>query len=180
MNPSPSDFDHDATLQACASGHLGALQALYEQESAWLLGVALRIVRNRSTAEDVLHDAWLLVWHNAGSFDPALGSARGWLYTVVRHRALTEVRRSGRHLPLDDAHLDGLVDTHHPAPESNAMNDALHRCLQQLDDPRRACLLHAYVNGYTHAQIAQKLQVPLGSVKSWIRRGLASLKECLS
>lgn len=180
MPDTPGDFDYEAALAACAAGDRQAMHRLYQQEGARLLGVALRIVRDRSTAEDVLHDAWLLVWHNAGSFDPALGSARGWLYTVVRHRALTEVRRSGRHLPLDDAHLDGLVDTHHPAPESNAMNDALHRCLQQLDDPRRACLLHAYVDGYTHAQIAQKLQVPLGSVKSWIRRGLTSLKECLS
>jgi len=175
-----SDFDHNAALQACASGHLGALQALYDNESRWLLGVALRIVRDRATAEDVLHDAWLQIWHNAGSFDPALGSARGWLYTVVRHRALTAARRAGRDLPLDSSTLDDMPDTHHPAPESNAMTDSLHRCLQQLDDPRRACIVHAYVDGYTHAQIAQRLNAPLGSVKSWIRRGLASLKECLS
>lgn len=180
MNPHPSDFDHDAALLACASGHVPALQALYDQESRWLLGVALRIVRDRATAEDVLHDAWLRVWHNAGSFDPELGSARGWLYTVVRHCALTEARRAGRSLPMDDTILDGLVDTHHPAPDRNAMTTTLHRCLQQLDDPRRACIVHAYVDGYTHAQIAQRLNAPLGSVKSWIRRGLASLKECLS
>lgn len=174
------DFDHNAALQACASGHLPALQALYDHESRWLLGVALRIVRDRATAEDVLHDAWLQVWHHAGSFDPALGSARGWLYTVVRHRALTAVRRAGRDLPLDASLLDDLPDTHYPTPESKAMTDSLHRCLQQLDDPRRACIVHAYVDGYTHAQIAERLNAPLGSVKSWIRRGLASLKECLS
>ncbi len=177
-------FDHEAALLACAQGERFALRALYEHEGRWLLGVALRIVRDRALAEDVLHDAFLQIWSQAHTFEPTLGSARGWVYTVVRHAALKAVRDPGRLELLDTPVLAALSDAQQAqqdAPADRALDtDSLERCLQRLDEARRACVVHAFVDGYTHEQIAEKLATPLGTVKSWIRRSLASLKECLA
>lgn len=175
-------FDYEAAVLACARGERYALRALYEREAAWLLGVATRIVRDRERAEDVLHDAFLQAWQSAHTFDPSLGTARGWLYTIVRHRALREVRHPGREQALDPADLEALADQRQAAaPEERGLDaGSLERCLERLDPPRRACVLHAFVDGYTHEQIAQRLQTPLGTVKSWIRRSLASLRECMA
>ncbi|WP_343623975.1 sigma-70 family RNA polymerase sigma factor [Roseateles puraquae] len=184
MPSSRPPFDHEAALLACARGERFALRALYEHEGRWLLGVALRIVRDRATAEDVLHDAFVQIWSRADSFEPSLGSARGWIYTVVRHAALKAVRDPGRELLMDMPELAALADTHQADlddPGDRALDtDSLERCLQRLDEARRACVVHAFVDGYTHEQIAERLATPLGTVKSWIRRSLASLKDCLA
>lgn len=179
----PDAFDYEAALEACARGERYALRALYEREARWLLGVALRIVRDRETAHDVLQDAFLQIWQRAASYQRALGSARGWIYTVVRHRALDEVRRVRREVPVGDD-LEGLSDAlsaqqaPHDTPHGDAV--ALDRCLDRLDERKRECIVFAFVEGYTHEQIADKLATPIGTVKSWIRRGLLALKECLS
>lgn len=183
MPDTTTPFDHDAALLACARGERFALRALYEHEARWLLGVALRIVRDRERAEDVLHDAFMQVWQHAATFDPALGSARGWIYTVVRHAALKAARDPGRLQVLDVAELTALSDAQQrdDADDDRGLDaDSLERCLQRLDAQRRACVVHAFVDGYTHEQIAARLATPLGTVKSWIKRSLASLKECLS
>jgi RNA polymerase sigma-70 factor (ECF subfamily) len=177
-------FDYEAALLACARGERFALRALYEREARWLLGVALRIVRDRERAEDVLHDAFVQVWEHAATFQPALGSARGWIYTVVRHAALKAVREPGRLQVMDVTELTALSDAqqrdHSDGDDRGLDADSLERCLQRLDAPRRACVVHAFVDGYTHEQIAARLNTPLGTVKSWIKRSLASLKECLA
>ncbi len=176
-------FDYESALEACAYGDAAALHALYERESRWLLGVALRIVRDRAHAEDVLQDAFVQIWSKAGSYRRALGSGRGWIYTVVRHRALDKARRLGREWPAGDD-IEALNDAAERAEPSHSaapgMRAALEHCLAELDDQRRACILHAFVDGYTHAQIASALGTPLGTVKSWIRRSLLTLKACLS
>lgn len=175
-------FDYEGALQACARGDRGALQALYEREARWLMGVALRIVRNRHLAEEVLHEAFLQIWKASATFDASRGSGRGWIYTVVRHRALQEVRRPGREINLDAADLEILADRQLADAQGSGGIDAaeLDRCLQQLEPEKRSCILQAFVEGYTHEQIASKMQTPLGTVKSWVRRGLLALKECLS
>jgi RNA polymerase sigma-70 factor (ECF subfamily) len=183
--PAPSTpFDYEAAVLAVARGERFALRALYEREARWLLGVAMRIVRDRERAEDVLQDAFMQVWQHAGTYQPALGSARGWLYTIVRHRALKEVRDPGRLQALDPDDVTYLSDTQQAAAggdDDRALDtESLERCLGKLDEVRRRCVLHAFVDGYTHEQIAQRLDTPLGTVKSWIRRSLASLKECLA
>lgn len=182
--PDPDDFDHAAALEACARGERFALRQIYEREARWLLGVALRIVRDRDLAHDVLHDAFLQIWQRAASYQRGLGSARGWIYTVVRHRALDVQRRSGRELPVGDDPA-GLTEAHapvvdDPAPRLPGEKAALERCLAALDERKRDCIVRAFVEGHTHEQIAQHLATPVGTVKSWIRRGLLSLKECLS
>jgi RNA polymerase sigma-70 factor (ECF subfamily) len=178
----PEPFDYEAAVQACARGERYALRALYLREARWLLGVAQRIVRDPQQAEDVLQDAFIQLWQHASTFDATLGSARGWIYTIVRHRALKMLRDSGREQTMDPQGLTELSDaSQRDDPGLRALDtDSLERCLQRLDEARRACVVHAFVDGLTHEQIARRLNTPLGTVKSWIRRSLASLKECLA
>lgn len=171
-------FDYESTLEACARGERSALRALYDRESRWLLGVAVRIVRDRHAAHDVLQDAFLQIWQRAATYQRALGSARGWVYTVVRHRALDEARRAGCETTVGDD-IYAFADRHvasQPAVDAGLLN----RCLDALDERKRECVVYAFVEGYTHEQISQRLATPVGTVKSWIRRGLISLKARLS
>ena len=180
-------FDYEAAVEACARGERFALRSLYERESRWLLAVAMRIVRDRELSRDVLQDAFLQIWQRAASYQRALGSARGWIYTVVRHRALDVARVAGRESTMGDD-IDAIADAaseasrvgHEPELPRGIDPTMLQRCLAQLDDPKRDCIVFAFVEGYTHEQIAQRLTTPVGTVKSWIRRGLLALKECLS
>ncbi|WP_300632944.1 sigma-70 family RNA polymerase sigma factor [Pseudomonas sp.] len=171
-------FDYEVCLLACARGDQRALQQLYEHDSSRLLGVALRITRNKALAEDIVHDAFIKIWRGASSFDPVRGSARGWVFSVTRHLALDGVRNAGRVVPLDDQYepLTEPGDT----VEFAARSGQIHHCLEHLDPARRSCILHAYVDGYSHSEIAQKLSTPLGTVKAWIKRSLAALRECMA
>ena len=180
--PQSSDaFDYEAAVEACARGERFALNALYQREARWLLGVAQRIVGDRDHAHDVLQDAFLQIWQKAASYQRSLGSARGWVYTVVRHKALDLARRSGREVSVGDD-LEALSDARQAGQDDAAGPDttALDRCLAALDERKRECIVGAFVEGYTHEQIATRLSTPVGTVKSWIRRGLLALKECLS
>jgi RNA polymerase sigma-70 factor (ECF subfamily) len=183
----PTPFDHNAALAACARGDQGALKRLYERENRFLMGVALRIVRDRAAAEDVLHDAFMAIWNRASTFDPARGEGRGWMCSIVRNGALSAVRSSARTVSVDEELLDDWQDAEPQAAPD--MLDAfsmrstlgqLDHCLERLDVAKRNCVLLAYLDGCTHAEIAERLSAPLGSVKAWIRRGMASLKECLA
>jgi RNA polymerase sigma-70 factor (ECF subfamily) len=188
LPPNDSEpFDHDAALAACAQGDRAALRRLYEREGRYLLGVALRIVRDRATAEDVLHDAFMNIWTRAASFDGSRGAGRGWMYGVVRHRALDAVRAGKRTVSADEDEMDAMQTEEPPAApdmgDAFAMRAELGRlddCLARLDTAKRNCVLYAYLDGCTHTEIAERLGAPLGSVKAWIRRGLASLRECLA
>ena len=180
-------MDHDSELQACARGDRSALQRIYVHESRYLLGVALRIVRNRATAEDVLHDAFIAIWKRAASFDPVRGAGRGWIYTIVRHAALNRQRDGAHEVRLDDAtaaahEAQAAVAAWHDSYQQQMAHADLGRlgpCLERLEPARRACLLHAYIDGCTHHEIAARVQAPLGTVKAWIQRGLRSLRECM-
>lgn len=182
MTNAATAFDYEGALAACARRERDALRTLYDLEARWLLGVALRIVRNRQVAEEVLQEAFLQIWKAAATFDPTRGSARGWIYTIVRHRALQEIRRDPREVYLAAGDIENLVDQKQMIETDPMGIDAveLERCLEQLEPQRRACIVHAFVEGYTHEQIAEKLDTPLGTIKSWVRRGLLALKECLS
>ncbi|EHK67550.1 sigma-70 family RNA polymerase sigma factor [Achromobacter arsenitoxydans] len=188
--PTPPDddaFDHDAALLACAQGDRDALRRIYERESRYLLGVALRIVRDRAAAEDVLHDAFVSIWSRASSFDARRGAGRGWIYSVVRHAALNRMRDGVHETVLDEpaaahhetqAALAAWSDNGDELTRQAALG-RLGQCLEELEPTRRACVLHAYVDGCTHGEIAKRMQAPLGTVKAWIQRGLRALRECM-
>ena len=181
-------FPYERALQACARGERQALQDIYRQESRHLLGVALRIVRQRQQAEDVLHDAFVAIWTKASSFDAQLGSGRGWIYSVVRNLALNAVRNGVREVSVDEETAEALdlqhsMDAHRHASDVFELNASLGRlndCLAQLEPARRNCILYAYVDGCSHGEIAERTQTPLGTVKAWIKRGMGSLKECMA
>lgn len=178
------NFDHAAELVAIARGDEEALHRLYRQEARYLLGVAMRIVRDRALAEDVLHDAFLAIWRKAGSFDPHRGAARGWIYSIVRHKALNLVRSSLRLVPVSEEIIEA-IESESPSPdladafETGSDLGRLQGCLERLDAAKRNSILYAYIDGCSHAEIAERLQSPLGTVKAWIRRGIASLRECM-
>lgn len=185
MSTASASFDYDAALQECAAGDRHALQRLYGQESRYLLGVAMRIVRERQLAEDVLHDAFINIWTRASSFDASRGAGRGWIYSVVRHQALNVIRAREHEVMVDEETVDILQNdsaAHETidAFELHVSLGKLNDCLAHLDAAKRASILYAYVDGCSHSEIAQRLKAPLGSVKAWIKRGLNALRECMA
>ena len=181
-------FDYDAALAACARGEREALAQVYQPEARYLLGVALRIVRERQSAEDVLHDAFVSIWQRAQTFDAGRGAGRGWIYSVVRHSALNWVRDHAREVPMGESDVQAFEDMQllsHNAPgadphEVRADLRRLANCLDQLEAERRQCIVLAYLDGCSHGEIAQRTQKPLGTIKSWIQRGMRSLRECMA
>lgn len=176
MSLPESVFDYEARLAACARGERAALRDLYVQEGPRLLGVAKRLVRDTALAEDIVHEAFIRIWNGAAGFDPARGSARGWMFSVTRHLALNLLRDQSRETPFSEEHAALSEDD---GFDAHAHSARIHRCLEQLDPQRRRCILHAYVDGYSHAQIATRLDTPLGTVKAWIKRSLNALRECM-
>jgi RNA polymerase sigma-70 factor (ECF subfamily) len=172
----------DVLLEAVARGSERALKRLYTLESPRLYAIALRIVRRPEVAAEVLQDAFVQVWQNAKSFAPERGAAAAWLTGVVRFRALDAVRRHGREILSGDPALgDAMVEPDVLAKlDADADARALRRCLEALDDNQRRSVLLAFVDGLSHVEIAGRLSTPLGTVKSWVRRGLIALKGCLS
>ncbi len=173
----------DEALRGCAAGDRAALRAIYDLEAPRMLGVALRLLRRRPLAEEAVHDTFVQVWQRASTFDAARGHARTWLYAVLRNRALNILRGESRTDLVEDFEPMGLVsDDESPETIALRLSDtgALKRCLERLDPARRQAILLAYVHGLSHGEIAGRLGVPLGTMKSWIRRSLLSLRECMA
>lgn len=176
-------FDFAEALRRCAAGDRAALRALFEEEGGRLIGVARRILGRRELAEEAVQDAFLQIWRLAGRYDPELGSARAWIYAVLRNRALNLRRDGAREDLLEAEDLARLQDRQAVIEDAAARladSSRLRGCLQRLDQAKRACLLLAYVAGFTHGEIAGRLGLPLGTAKAWIRRGLAALKDCMA
>jgi RNA polymerase sigma-70 factor, ECF subfamily len=172
----------EALLQACASGDLAALHSLYAATAPQLFGLALGILRSYELAEDVVQDSFILVWRNARSFDGNRGSAMAWLAGIVRNQCFDMLRRRSREAPLDESSMQSWEDpAPGPADLTALSRDAqrLRLCLDLLDDGPRRSMILAYYEGLTFAEVAARLEVPLGTAKSWIRRGLIRLKGCM-
>ncbi len=171
-----------ATLIATGSEDRDAFHELYRLTSAKLFGITLRICGDRQAAEDVLHDVYLIIWRRAGAWEPGRASPITWLATIARNRAIDwrraqGVRRSSR---IED--VPEIADT---TPDAEAVllaadeQHSLHECLRELEGRQREAIRTAFFDGITYAEFAERAGVPLGTAKSWIRRGLARLKECL-
>jgi RNA polymerase sigma factor (sigma-70 family) len=178
-----ADDEVTAIIGRCASGDRSALKRLFDAEGPRMIGVAERILRRRALAEEAMQDAFVQVWRRASSFDPRLGSGRTWLYTILRNRSLNILRTESRtDLPGDDAAFDRASEDDDPEQVVMKLGEAtrLRACLEKLEPARRKAIVLAYANGLSHGELAGKLGLPLGTIKSWIRRGMQSLKECLS
>jgi RNA polymerase sigma-70 factor (ECF subfamily) len=147
-----------------------------------MLGVALRLLRRRVLAEEAVHDAFVQIWRKAASFDPARGQARAWLYAILRHRALNILRDEDRTVLVDDGE-PAAVPSDDESAEALIIRlsetSALRRCLERLEPVRRQAVVLAYTDGLSHQELATRLGVPVGTVKSWIRRSLLVLRDCL-
>jgi RNA polymerase sigma factor (sigma-70 family) len=167
-----------AAIARCAAGDRAAMRVIYDIEAPRMVGVARRILRRQDLAEEAVQDTFMRVWRAARSFDPARGSARTWLYAILRNCAIGILRDEGRFESDPDIGEDAAPATENALarlPETSA----LRRCLERLDAQRRAVVVLAYVHGLSHGELAGKLGVPLGTVKSWVRRSLISLQECM-
>jgi RNA polymerase sigma-70 factor (ECF subfamily) len=173
------------SLRRCANREREGLRAIFESEAPRLVSVAERILRRRDLAEEVVQEAFIQIWAKAHQYEPERGSAQGWVYAIVRNRALNVLRDTGRMELTADGDITSLRDTEDAelaisAWSRLASNSRLRRCLDGLDDLKRRTILMAYVSGYSHGEIAGRLKVPLGTAKAWIRRGLAALRECMA
>ncbi|MGA7437382.1 MAG: sigma-70 family RNA polymerase sigma factor [Luteibacter sp.] len=159
-----------------------AFAALYKATSPRLFGVCMRLVGDPAEADEILQDAFVTVWQRASSFDPSRASAFTWLITVVRNKAIDRLRqRSGVHFASDIA-WDSIVDEL-PGPaaqaEAGEAYARLRACLDELEGQPRRSIREAFFAGATYNELAERAKVPLGTMKSWIRRGLLQLRACL-
>ena len=165
-----------------------ALKKLYERTSSQLFGLALRIVRQRDAAEDVLQEAFMSIWRGATNYRASLSPPMAWLGLVVRSRALDALRkrtsdRADLMNDLDDEMSQTLEgDSPNPMDMADASEQAfaLHQCLGKLDHKQREVVSLAYLRDQSHGELAEQLQLPLGTVKTWIRRGLEQLRTCMA
>lgn len=175
--------DHSALIVACGRGDRAALQQIYRREAGAMIGIAARIVKRRELAEEVVQEAFVAIWRNASRFDASIGAGRAWLFQIVRNRALNMLRDTSRELPTEEEAINAAVDAdadYENAYERLANSSALKRCLDELEPRRRQGILLAFVEGLSHGEIAAKLKVPLGTTKSWLRRSLIALRECMA
>jgi RNA polymerase sigma-70 factor, ECF subfamily len=172
-----------AAINRVAGGDRAALRLVYSETSSKLFGVCLRILGDRSEAEDVLQDVYLTVWRKAASFDDAVASPITWLVAIARNRSIDRLRSSARsraHAPIEVA--AEVPDEGLSALERLEIGEdqaRLKDCLQELEERQSAAIRSAFLDGFTYEELAERNRVPLGTMKSWIRRGLLKLRACL-
>jgi RNA polymerase sigma-70 factor (ECF subfamily) len=173
----------DEALAAVATGDRDALRTVYDLTRAKLYGIVLGLLKDREAAEDVLQSVYLTVWRKAAGFDSGRASPITWLATIARNRAIDRLRRSPpeRVDALDD--LSTIADSA-PGPERLAGLSEdyrrLEQCLGRLDETHARAVRRAFLDGETYSALAERMSVPLGTLKSWIRRSLLKLRDCLA
>jgi RNA polymerase sigma-70 factor (ECF subfamily) len=174
----PAEIELAQLLQRVAAEDSAAFRILYDKTSPLLFARLLRMLRRRSVAEEALQDVYVRIWQRAAQFQMSRGKALAWMVTIARYCAIDLMRRERLTLVPDDA-LNEVPDE--SAPEAGAVDKPgnFDFCIKQLNENTRRCLTLAFVEGRSHDEIARVTTHPLGSVKSWIRRGLLALKECL-
>ena len=187
MKPESPDSQLIALLDRIALADESALKELYALTSSKLYGLAVRVVTNREWAEDVLQEAYLNIWKIAGSYKASLSPPMAWMGLLVRSRGLDFLRRrasdrADRVQELDDVISDTVAgDSPNPMDTTQASEQAwaLHQCLSQLENKQREVVSLAYLRDLSHSELAEQLKLPLGTVKTWIRRGLEQLRGCM-
>ncbi len=168
-------------LLKVANGDRAAFRALYAKAGPKLYAICLRMMRTRDQADDVYQETFVKVWERSWQFDPAKGEGLAWLATVTRHCALDRLRRVPKnHVTIDDVVTHEIdMATSFEMHAGLADSRGLRRCLGALRDDHRNAVVLAYVNGLTHEELAERLGRPLGTIKSWVKRGLEQLKDCM-
>ena len=182
-------------LARAGMGDRACFAALYERTSGHLLAVVLRIQRNRALAEDLLQEVYVSVWKAAGSFDAARSQPLTWLTHIARNRAIDSLRRAQTQPRLESTTRDESDDGDDRPDAAETQADSgpgplellglasqkreLSACMERLTPPQRQSVALAFFDGLSHAEVAAQLREPLGTVKSWVRRALATLKGCL-
>lgn len=177
-----------ALLAQVSMGDRAAFARLYEDVKSKLFGVILRINGDRSQAEEILQEVFVNIWRRAVTYDQARSQPMAWLVSVARYRAIDSLRErtiSTVSSSVGDGETDwletmpsqglGPAEVHEVAVDKRE----LARCLRELNPEQRQALALAYFQGYSHSEVAQHLSQPLGSVKSWVRRGLLALQRCM-
>jgi RNA polymerase sigma-70 factor (ECF subfamily) len=187
MDPAQNKLLQDL-LAACARKDEAAFARLYQATAPKLFGVALRILKREDWAEEVIQDCFVSVWNHAGSYSAGLSAPLTWMTSIVRNRCLDWLRRPKLEVVLvagdDDAEdpLEGLA-SNDPGPldelARSADAKALAHCLRRLEAKQRQAIMLAFYDGLSHSELASHMREPLGTVKTWVRRGLERLRGCL-
>jgi RNA polymerase sigma-70 factor (ECF subfamily) len=169
-------------IAAVAGGDRLAFKRLYDRASPKLFAIILRIVRDRSSAEDILQDVFLRIWRSAGSYSAEAGAPSGWLNSIARNRSIDIMRQTSLEPPRSEGpesdwseRIAELRDR-----EADIMDiAALRHCLGEIEESARRCVLLAYYEGYSREELAQRFDKPVSTIKTWLHRSLATLKTCL-
>ncbi|MDX1817660.1 MAG: sigma-70 family RNA polymerase sigma factor [Marinobacter sp.] len=180
-----NDTDHDRLmrlLMQIARDDRDAFRQLYELVAARMFGMCLKLAGQRDLAEEALQDAFVQIWHRASEYHRDRGAPLNWMMTIARYRTLDLMRARKARPTVGDEGLEDLDDGR-SGPLESSLRDAgasrLTGCLDELSDVQRDSILLSYYRGFTHEELSQALSSPIGTVKSWIRRGLIALKRCL-
>jgi len=190
---SPLEPDHlKQLLAATAAQNRIAFRHLYDATAPKLFGYALRMLNKRELAEDVLQESFVSIWNNAGSYRSSLAAPLTWMTTIVRNKAFDALRRTENAVEIDaldfpenDLHTmlapdDGVASSPNQVLQRSESAKALAACLSRLEGAHRQAIAMAFFHDLSHAEVAEQLRLPMGTVKTWIRRGLQRLRLCLS
>ena len=169
-------------LAAVAKGDAAAFERLYAATRAKLYGVVVRILRRQDLADEVLQETYIKIWRSAGQFDPLRAAPITWMVAIARNRAIDLVRRRAEtSIEEEPAAMDVAADSPDPLAKRE-LNEELKRllaCIGNLDPERQRLVLLAYYNGWSREQLAAKLDRPINTIKTWLRRSLIEIRECL-
>ena len=184
---SPNELSDEALLLAIADGAVWAMESLYQRYSRILYSLAYRMVADHQVAEDLLQDAFLAVWRRATSYSPQTGAVRNWLISILHHRTIDYLRRIRRHstiqeAPLEEIEYDGTIASPDvwDAAWQSVKSSQVRAALMKIPTEQRLVIELAYFQGWTHTEIAEGTQIPLGTVKARMRLGLIHLKQVLA
>lgn len=185
-SPNPADAARAQLREAMAQlagGDRSALERVYQATSTKLFGICLRILGDRGEAEDALQDVYVSLWQRAKSYDPERASPISWLAVFARNRAIDRLRkgkvRSGAVAVDEAAEIPDRLPLADAMLESSERSARIHHCIAALEERQQDAIRTAFFEGTTYAELAQRRGVPLGTMKSWVRRALARLKRCL-
>ncbi len=170
-------------LAATARGDRSAFRRVYQLTASRLYPIALRLLSRRDAADEVLQEAFVLVWRKAAQYRADKGRPIAWMTTIVRNCAIDRLRSEAREPrnpePWDEAAEAKADPSVSRLPPPDHSDPGLRKCLEALQENQRQAILLAYYHGLTHEELSARMEVPLGTVKSWVRRGLLQLRECL-